>query len=349
MCSHLGRLDEARRLIREAGELANRTGATSFGAFWSIYDGFLQDWTAHYDNALGQLRNWDEVASSTLFTLAYNRWCQGLCLAGKGAYTAALDLLQELLATCQRAGEAVFESRILNTMGWINVDLHNYERAVELNTRGITTTQAIGAPDPEIEFNARINLGDALRELGRLEEADEQFARVEAIVRDPKPEERWMLWRYAQHLLHSRGELFLRQGDADRALAYATDCLERATATDSTKNVVKSKRLQAQALLALDRLNEAEEAITVALEVAREVGNPPQLWKTLVVLGELRQAQNRTDEAREAYRDALAIVDGVASALEAGPVRETFLASPYVTQLRGLATVADPGAAVQAQ
>lgn len=68
----------------------------------------------------------------------------------------------------------------------------------------------------------------------------------------------------------------------------------------SRQNVVKARRLRAHVFLAQSDLAEAEVTLERALAVAHELGNPPQLWKTLVTVGELRQAKDRPDAAQQA-------------------------------------------------
>ena len=143
-----------------------------------------------------------------------------------------------------------------------------------------------------------------------------------------------MMWRYSQRLFHSCGELWLRRGDLDRALSYADECLALAEGSNSRKNIVKGRRLRGQVYLARGQLAEAERELLMALDMAQQVGNPPQWWKTLAVLGELRQAQGRAEEAREAYGQALAIVDRVADGLTDEAQRETFLNSAHVQEIR---------------
>ena len=70
------------------------------------------------------------------------------------------------------------------------------------------------------------------------------------------------------------------------------------------------------------------------MELAELVCNPPQLWKTHVAIGELRQAQGRTDEACRAYGEALSIIEGVGRSLEDEKLRETFLGSKDVEGIR---------------
>ena len=139
-----------------------------------------------------------------------------------------------------------------------------------------------------------------------------------------------MLWRYSQHLLHSYGELWLIRGNAEKALNYANECLELAENSNSLKNIIKGHRLRGQALLTQNQLNEAEQELITALEVARQVGNPPQLWQTHVALGDLRHARGSADEAYQSYADALIVVDEVASSLKDLSIRNTFLNSDHI-------------------
>jgi tetratricopeptide (TPR) repeat protein len=124
-----------------------------------------------------------------------------------------------------------------------------------------------------------------------------------------------MLWRYAQHLFHSYGELWLVRGHGDKALSYADECLRLAESSDSRKNIVKARRLRGQVFLARGALAEAETEFDQALAMARQVANPPQLWKTLVTLGEPRRAQGKLVATQQAYHEATSIIDSVAAAL----------------------------------
>ena len=118
-----------------------------------------------------------------------------------------------LIATGERIGEVYVRPRALNTAGWIHGELQDYQRALELNTQSLAVASTIKFADTEIRSNALLNLGDCLMALGRPDEAEEHFQAVERVVRNPSPQDRWMLWRYAQHLFHSYGELWLARGD----------------------------------------------------------------------------------------------------------------------------------------
>jgi len=230
-------------------------------------------------------------------------------------------------------------ARVLNSMGWVLVELHNHKRAMEWHARAVKAALEIDTLDPEIEYNAILNLADTLIALNRLDEAEVHFRKVEQTVRNPRPQDRFALWAYSQHFFHSYGELWLARGNIEKALAYADECIQLSESTGRKKNIVKGRRLQGQAFLAQGKLEEAEREISTALEVAKEIGNPPQLWKTHAALGDLRQAQGQVEARRKTYRDALAVIDGVAASLTDKSLRKTFLNSDHVQGIRKAAEV----------
>lgn len=149
-----------------------------------------------------------------------------------------------------------------------------------------------------------------------------------------------MKWRYTQHLNASLADLWLARGDPARAIGFADACLAGAEPTESRRNIVKARRARGLAFLAQGELAAAEAELDLALSVAREIHNPPQLRMTLQALGDLRRAQGRPADADAAYRQALEVVDAVAASLSDPAIRDTFLASPQVAALRRLTSAA---------
>ena len=337
----INRHAEAEPLMRTAEELAPKVDDRLTQAWWGVSGSLGSNWAGRFNEALEVLERWQGAAekSHQMTTLLWHRWEKALALGGRGDYQQALALLADLLGTCARVGDVHTRARTLNTIGWIYGELQDHQQAMEWNMRGVEAAVEASFPDPECESNARLNLGDNLLALGRPDEAEEQFRKVEQVARNPRPQDRWMLWRYSQHLFHSYGELWLARGDYDRALAYADECLALAEPSDSKKNVVKGRRLRGQVFLAQGKLAEVERELATALEIAQQIGNLPQLWKTHAALGDLRKAQGKTDDARQAYRDALAVIEGVAAGLRDESLRETFLSSEHVRNIRRAAEV----------
>ncbi|MGH8058214.1 MAG: tetratricopeptide repeat protein, partial [Candidatus Entotheonellia bacterium] len=104
--------------------------------------------------------------------------------------------------------------------------------------------------------------------------------------------------------------------------------------THSRKNLIKAWRLKGQAYGRQRRLPEAEAALQKALAIARETGNPPQLWKTYQALGELYERAKHLDQARAAYASALQVIDDVANRLQDQVLKATFLTAQPIQEIR---------------
>ena len=144
----------------------------------------------------------------------------------------------------------------------------------------------------------------------------------------------WMKWRYEQYLYHSLGGLWLTKGSAGQALEYAEACLKLAEPSTSRKNLVKGWRLKGQALLAQGHGEQAAAALSCALRMAREIGNPPQLWKTWEAFGTLYEWQRDRAQASTAYQSAWVVIQGVAEGLRDQDLKRTFLGAPPIQQVR---------------
>ena len=330
------RLVEAELVIQRAMALAAQIDdAANRAILWSFV-AFIHNWAARFDQAMEAVQRWWAVAadSPVWHPLLTCGWLEGMARAGKGEYRQALAVVRDTLALCERIGDYHARGSCLNVLGWIHGELQDHEGAVDLNSQSLRSALKRKSPDPECQHNARLNLGDSLMALGRLDEAAEQFQIVERTVRRPQPHEHYMLWRYSQHLFHSYGELRLARGDHDRAFALAGECLALAESSDSKKNIVKARRLRSQVLLARGKPEEATPEIEAALTMARKVGNPPQLWRTLTAFGDLLRANGSGEEAGQAYREALLVIETVAAALDDPALSNIFLSSEQVKRVR---------------
>jgi len=265
--------------------------------------------------------------------LLWALWAEGLGHCGRGEYEQALQYLREQLELSARVRDKIFRCRVLNTLGWVYMDLCNWDLAIQYNAQGAAESQAVG--DPEIIRNAELNLGDCYLALGQLDKARRY---LEGVQRESQRKgawgEEWMKWRYTRHMNASLGELWLAHGDIEKALACADACIAPAEATSTRRNIVKGRRLKGEVLLAQGKFAEAETELENTLRVAHEVGNPAQTWKTQTLIGRLRQAQGRPQDALTAYQEAITTVERVASALSDPALRNTLLTSPQVAFLR---------------
>ena len=316
-----GDQEAAAGVIEEASRVAARSQVPLLEGITDVWAGFSHHWRGDEARAL---EFWDKGVRigkehELPIVLLWTLWDQGLALIGSGRYDDALASLREHSELTTRLGDKVFRCRTLNTLGWAYMDLCNWDQAIEHNLQGSEESRVVD--DPEIIRNAELNLGDCHLALGELDEAKRWLETVEReSAQTGAWGEDWMKWRYTQHLNASLGELWLAYGDAERALGYADTCIARAEATLSKRNIAKGRRVRGKALRALGETEQADAELELALQAAREVGNPAQIWQTLEALGR--------------PQEALAVVEGVAGGLADHDLRDTLLASPQVEALR---------------
>jgi tetratricopeptide (TPR) repeat protein len=330
-----GKLDEAAHGFEAALRVSREAGDKGYEGFNLFMLGQLYNWKGEYEQSLRLVEQGFAIghAHDLQFIVIRHLWHRGLTYGGQGEYAAALAALRDALALSDRLGAKVYKCRSLNTLAWVHGEVYDLEAAIRYNREAAEAAYKVG--DPELIRNAEINLGDDYLLVGDLEQAQSY---LEKVYRDTQQRgkwgEEWMKWRYAQRLYHSLGELWLIKGDAAQALEFAEECLKLAEPTMSRKNLVKGWRLKGQALLAQRQGEQAQEALSRALTIAREIGNPPQLWKTYQALGALYESQADLERTRAAYQSAMDVIDGVAERLQDQELHRTFLAARPVQAIR---------------
>ncbi|MGH9008400.1 MAG: AAA family ATPase [Acidimicrobiia bacterium] len=329
------RHDEAEEPLRYVEEHLDDLQDPFARGFWGWYSSRLSLWSGRLDEALQKAAEGRAAAHGSFFNRLVGAWNEGHALATKGDYEEALQLLEEAVSASRRIGFQILEVRCLNTVGYVYAEIGDLERAMRWNGECLEATLAAGAPVPEAEMNARLNLVENFLTLGRLDDAAEQLAVVEPIVRHPRPRQDFMRWRYGQRFLHDHGEYWLARKDPGKAAALAEECRAWAERTGSRKNIGKARHLLGRAHLAEGRLADADGELRAALGLASEVGNPPQIWKTWLSVAHLRDAQGRADDAREAFGHAADVIEQMAARLSDPQRREIFLTSgPVQAALR---------------
>ena len=324
---------EANNFYESAIKLAPLIEDPSMLSWWRLVGPTFPMWEGRFDEALAIHDSVDEIDEDADHVDINGSWFKALALGGRGRYQQALNLLESIYSSCERIGENNVRVRVLNTLGWIYGELQDHNQALKWNRLGIIAAQEAEFPDPEVESNARLNLADNMIALGHLDKAEEQFQTVDQVVRNPRPQDHYSLWRYSQHHFHSYGELWLARNKPQKALSYADECLILAENSDSRKNIVKGRRLRGQAFMALGQLAQAEKELTTAMDVAQQVGNPTQLWQTFAAMGDLYALREHLNDARQSYQEALDVFDRVAAGLDDTTQREILFASAAAQEI----------------
>jgi class 3 adenylate cyclase/tetratricopeptide (TPR) repeat protein len=325
---------ESVKYFEAAKPMLSKVNVPLIRVLWKLMASRKAHWEGNFSDALDTIALWSEDDKSSVTPYVMQQWSAALSVGGMGEYEKALSMLNESLELCERLGVNPFEVRILNTIGWIYSELQDHERAMEYNIRSVEGTQQVKIPDVEVVSNARLNLAENHLALGRVDEAGTHFAAVKELTKNPSRGDEWGLDRTRQRFYHSFGEFWLTKDDSAKALEYADKSLKIALANNHMKNIAKGHRLRGEALMAQEKFEEAENEVEIALDYAHRVENPTQLWKTYVVLGDLKVAQSRGDDAHQAFSDARSVIDRVADSLQDDDLKETFLNSKEVKGLR---------------
>jgi tetratricopeptide (TPR) repeat protein len=305
------RHDEADAELTRALEILTESGDTDRQghALWMI--GTLRNWHGRYADGLEKAALGIRAAREKRLVIPLIRclWVRGVSRVGLGDYEGALTTLREALALAEKSGDDAYVARILNTLGWLHFDCHDFEPGLEMSERCLEIAgQSRDATGPERAAFTLVNEGDAFLAQADLHLASEKLDEAHHIVRHP-PRSRWMTWRYATHCYASLGELALRRGDPARASAYADESLEIATPTRSRKYESIAWRLKGRCALMRRSWDDAEEALARSLGFATEIGEPRQLWQAHAAIGTLRAARGRTQEAVASVQTASGILE----------------------------------------
>jgi class 3 adenylate cyclase/tetratricopeptide (TPR) repeat protein len=318
-----GHLEQAETSLTTAHEISRSQRQTFHQAHASVLLGLLENWRGRYEIAIVRSEEGIAVARDHHhpFPLMQGQFAHGLARTGRGDYDDALRVFNEGLALAEKLGSGFFHSRFLNSLGWIHAECGDLEHAIQLNERGLGVARERG--DPETIANCELNLGDAFRAKGDLALSRELFAGVHDLVRRPSTSD-WMKWRYSQHLFAGLGEIWLASDDPAKADGFCNQCLDLATRADSRKYLVRGWRLRGGIAVARLDWEAAEEALRKALAFAKRVGNPTQLWRTHLALGELYRETHRPDPARTSFAAARAVIDRIGSSLRTRELKEVF-------------------------
>jgi class 3 adenylate cyclase/tetratricopeptide (TPR) repeat protein len=265
-----------------------------------------------------------------LFFVSFDLAITALAL---GRYDQAFAAARRNVELAERVGDQGFWwCRAKNTLGRIFIELCDRKQGARFNQEAVERALVFG--DKETLRNAQLNLGDCALGDGEPGEALRIFEEVESdCAADTDPGE-WMKWRYTQHLWMGLSATWLALGDTPKALTYADRCIALAEETRTRRYISKGRRGRAEALMALERLDEAAADATTSLAVAEEVGGPELAWRAHATLAAVFAAQGRAGEARAASAEGLAVVDAIAAKLNEPGAVDVQLSSRDVALLR---------------
>lgn len=299
-----GQLDEAKEAFDAACTLGVGTDPV-FGSWARSSEALRQNWAGNYAPAIARLDQLVDEAkgANQLWSLSQIASHRAITLGGAGEYDRALSSLRESIAMAESIDEKFWRGRMWNTSGWIHGEIGAWEIADESNQRCLEIAAQLGSmrAAPELIGNARCNLADVALARGDLDAAEEHLDVVAAILADAANE--WMTWRYSMHFQLAAADLLLLRGDLVRAEERIAGALAAAERTGSRRYKVRGQRAMARWHAASGNLTGAETFATNAIDLARSIGNPPQIWQALLDRAHIRESSGQFDAAGD-YHDA---------------------------------------------
>lgn len=338
----MGDLDQAVERTERAVQVARAAGAREVLG-WSLQN-LAQIAVWH-----GQYARGEELAAEALAVMRAQRdaimlggaaWVLGLARGERGRYAAACHALRAGIDHAEESGERHYLVRLLNTMGWLHGELGDTAGALRWNEQALAASRR-GDTEPvtEAERYTLLNLANDELSLGRVEAAIVYLLRFQRVL----DEDEYGRLRYLNRYQLLQAELCLARGEPAAALGWTEEAARLAGGKGMRKNQAKSWLLGGRALQMLARPREAAERLRRAVALADELEHGSLRWQARLWLGQAQASLRQPAAAAELYGQALGQVNAIAAALTDESLRECFLASPLVRQLRAVA--ADSAAA----
>ncbi|MGE5249857.1 MAG: CHAT domain-containing protein, partial [Bacteroidota bacterium] len=249
-----------------------------------------------YERARAYLVDANEIRNVTLLdtNIAY-------VARSQGHYRRALDTLHRVLDEAVQF--PLEELGAKSDMVECYLYLNRYAEARDMARQVITGYHA----NKDAHALAR-----ALLHLTAAEAGLSNFAAAQAALDEAEPifaslgAGRWVL---TTHLL--RGRIALKQGDAAAAYREAIAAAASFESAGQQVDYAAAALLESQALFALGDIKAAAQAASRCLAVAQQNGVPSIRYSTHLLLGQIRQAQERPLRALRHYEAAVATVERV--------------------------------------
>ncbi len=241
------------------------------------------------------------------------------CLTSTGDYARALAAAKATLAMAQDIDHQVHLARGHWVLGDAYLGSYALHEAESHLSQALELARAAGSAN--FEHHATISLASVYqlrKDLPRAQELIQKELAPWHAEQSQHGRDHWAAW----------AELKLEQGDTASALQIVEQLISSARNIEryGPRSIPRLSYLRGQALAALGRLNEAQEELYAALEVARVQGRRPLLWQIHASCGRLQTAQRQPDKAARQFAAAQALVQELAGHILDASQRQSFVA-----------------------
>jgi tetratricopeptide (TPR) repeat protein len=303
----LGRLDDAAEELRRAKVLLEKQGAEDKPELIEVSTGLGEVLTdqGRTTEALELFREAHNLADRLGIAPAKVEClrCMGSALAACGSLMEAEGRYREAIELCSELRDGVALSALYGEFGDVLAEQGRTGEAIEAYKNSLSLDQdhhdVIGLA------LANRRLGAAYQRRGDHDRALDYYADAERLLQQLEDDsERALL--YLQ-----RGSLLEDQGKYTRALSEYGRSRGKYEDQRNSLGIAAARRREGSAQLQLGRLTDAELSANQALDQLRGVEDKPELIECLNVLGAVRRAQGRLEEAQELHARALTLAESL--------------------------------------
>jgi tetratricopeptide (TPR) repeat protein len=305
--------DEARALWRELGNLPMLADSLTGAAMEATFGGDSAQAVSMLEEAYELSRT-----SANLWGQAYSRWHLGNAFLGQGEVRTALSAFEEAFRLSESAGFLAAPVNMYSTLAILYSDLGAVERAMDAARLCVARAEKM----PALRATALASLALLHARHGSLDEAR---ASLDAARRHSAGDEA----DTTATLFRAEAELALREGHPAEALTQIEPVIKFVRQRGAFGWLAQALYLQARALVALDRQEEAHAVLTETCQLAERVSTRFTLWQCLATLSRIESQRGQHAEAQSLRRQAREVVAYIAHHAPA-ELRASFLNLPEV-------------------
>ncbi len=312
----LAALEEARALWRELDNQPMLADTLSSTTMLHYFAGNYAESVAFHYQALELAERIDN-----LWNQSFSRHSVGNVFFEQGDPAHAIETMEKSIHFGQQAGFIVPEIWTQADLAWVWAQLGQFERAEKY----------AHAAQAKAEANFQRWRPNTFATLARIETARGNVAQAHEYLHQAKvifdPEE--FIWAGEFHLSLTEMEFEMARGDFARTIELAEKLIVREQAMEFGFSTHPAQCLRGQALLALNRLEEAGAALAEALLLAETRGSKWIAWQVCAAQSELQTRLGNRAAAAELRARARDIITGIAQKTPAD-ARASFLNLPKV-------------------
>jgi len=251
-------------------------------------------------------------------------------LAWHGEYDRAIPLAREALAQAEEIEHLQWTAGARRVLGALSLDLLSSRAALEHLETSHSIAERLDSPlwvrwTAASLATARCRAGDISGAAAILAAASAADPSRQALRELPRADNA-MLTLGERQLWLAHAEVALAQQKPETTLEIVEARLgtERAANPDDSLGVPRLTLLRAEALLGLERFDEAASAFDAARAEATAQGALPMLWRIEAAAGHLHRARRRRLDARRCFDAARTIADELSSRIPDDELRQSF-------------------------